>query len=461
MRARRVLRGGTAALLALCLAVSGCARGDDDDDASAAEPTTTAAAATPDATTTTTAAVGPGDFGSMKEICGPGDAKGATARGVTDTEIHVGTMGDPTNTVLPGIGQEAFDIGDAFVKWCNDAGGILGRKIVLTKRDAKLFEVGARMIEACQSDFMLVGAANPLDEAGVDTRLGCDLAQIPAYVVSAKAALADKQVVINSSIPQVQVGHFKAIAALYPDAFQAVSFISVDGGGLDSFAERQRDAMESLGYKVVDFQLAPVTGVDNWRPYAQNASNNGARSVITLSPDISAFVRSMTDVGWTPDVMPLGVQNYSDGTIALAKEGVLPKTYVSLTYWPFESADQNPTVQQAIDLIESGSDIKPSFAHLQSLSAWLLWAEAAKACGSDLTGDCVIQHAGTQKGWTGGGIIAPVDTHVGSGVISQCFTLVEATPDGFALAPDVTKPNTDIFNCDPSNVVEVSDTHIG
>jgi ABC-type branched-subunit amino acid transport system substrate-binding protein len=454
------LRGGIVALLALCLVTAACARGDDDDDASATEPTTTVASAPADSTTTT-AAVGPGDFGTMKEICGPGDAKGATARGVTDTEIHVGTMGDPTNTVLPGIGQEAFDIGDAFVKWCNDAGGILGRKIVLTKRDAKLFEVGARMIEACQSDFMLVGASNPLDEAGVDARLGCDLAQIPAYVVSAKAALADHQVVINSSIRQVQVGHFKAIAALHPDAFQAVSFISVDGGGLDSFAERQRDAMESLGYKIVDFQLAPVTGVDNWRPYAQNASNNGAKSVITLSPDISAFVRSMTDVGWTPDVMPLGVQNYSDGTIELAKEGVLPKTYVALTYWPFEAADQNPTVQQAIDLIESGSSIDPSFAHLQSLSAWLLWAEAAKACGSNLTGDCVIQHAGTQKGWTGGGIIAPVDTHVGPGVISQCFTLVEATPDGFTLVPDVTKPNTDIFNCDPANVVEVADTHIG
>jgi ABC-type branched-subunit amino acid transport system substrate-binding protein len=280
-------------------------------------------------------------------------------------------------------------------------------------------------------------------------------------VVSAKAALADKQVVIDSSIPQVQVGHFKAVAAKYPEAFQAMSLISVDGGGLDSFAERQRDALQTLGYKVVDFQLAPITGVDNWRPYAQNAAGNGARAVITLSPDIAAFVRSMTDVGWKPDVMPLGVQNYSDGTIALAKEGALPPTYVSLTYWPFETADQNPSVQQAIDLIESGSKIKPSFAHLQALDAWLLWASAAKECGSDLTGACVIDKAGHRTDWTGGGIIAPVDTKVGGGVLSQCFTLMEATPDGFVLAPDVTKPNHDIFNCDPANVVEVSDTHIG
>jgi ABC-type branched-subunit amino acid transport system substrate-binding protein len=222
---------------------------------------------------------------------------------------------------------------------------------------------------------------------------------------------------------------------------------------------RQRDAMESLGYKVVDFQLTPITGVDNWRPYAQNALGNGAKSVITLSPDITAFVRSMTDVGWKPEVMPLGVQNYNDGTIQLAKEGVLPPTYVTLSYWPFETADQNPTVQQAVDLIEGSSKITPSFAHLQALNAFLLWASAAKACGSDLTNACVIEKAGSWKDWTAGGLTAPVDTKVGGGVLSRCFTLLKATPDGFVLAPDVTKPNKDIFNCDPSNVVEVTDTH--
>jgi hypothetical protein len=30
------------------------------------------------------------------------------------------------------------------VKWCNDAGGINGRKIVLTKYDANLFNVARR-----------------------------------------------------------------------------------------------------------------------------------------------------------------------------------------------------------------------------------------------------------------------------------------------------------------------------
>ena len=91
----------------------------------------------------------------------------------------------------------------------------------------------------------------------------------------------------------------------------------------------------------------------------------------------------------------------------------------------------------------------------------MLWAQSAKACGSQLTGTCVIDKAGSQQGWTGGGIIAPVNTHVGAGVLSDCFVLLKATPTGFVLAPDVTKPNKDIFNCDPANVVTVANTHTG
>jgi ABC-type branched-subunit amino acid transport system substrate-binding protein len=407
------------------------------------------------------AVAGPGDFGTLKAICGPGNATGATARGVTATEIHVSTMGDPGNTVIPGAGQESFDVGQAFVNWCNAAGGILGRKIVLTKRDGKLFNIASQVINACQTDFMLVGNANPLDAAGVKPRLTCNLAQIPAYASSPEAAAAAQQVVIDSSVPQVAAGAWRALSKAYPAAFQAISMITVNGGGLDTFAERQQDALTSIGDKVVNFQKAPITGPANWRPYAENANLSGAKAIITLSPEISAFVRSLSDIGYKPQVLPLGVQNYNVSTIALAKSGILPPTYVSLTYWPFEAAAQNPTVRQAISLIKTTSRLTPDFAHLQALDAWLLWAVSAKACGSNLTGACVIEHAGAQKGWTGGGIIAPVDTHVGPGVLSDCFTLLKATPNGFVLAPEITKPNKDIFNCDPANVVTVKNTHTG
>ena len=115
-----------------------------------------------------------GDFGNLKGVCGPGQSKGSTDLGVSDV-IRVGTMADPGNTVSPGLDQELFDTADAFVGWCNAAGGIDGRKLQLDKWDAKLFEVPARMIEACAVDFALIGNGEGLDSSGVEQRTKCKL----------------------------------------------------------------------------------------------------------------------------------------------------------------------------------------------------------------------------------------------------------------------------------------------
>jgi hypothetical protein len=118
-------------------------------------------------------------------------------------------------------------------------------------------------------------------------------------------------------------------------------------------------------------------------------------------------------------------------------------------------------MRQAVDLVATVTDREPTFAHLQALSAWILWAEAARDCGSELTRQCVIETAGSFTDWTAGGLRAPVDLQAGAGTLSRCFTLLEATADGFVLVPDVTRPNTDIFHCDDANVVPVADTHAG
>ena len=40
----------------------------------------------------------------------------------------------------------------------------------------------------------------------------------------------------------------------------------------------------------------------------------------------------------------------------------------------------------------------------QATSSFLLWATAAKACGSDLTRDCVMGEIAKVTSWTGGGL---------------------------------------------------------
>jgi hypothetical protein len=37
----------------------------------------------------------------------------------------------------------------------------------------------------------------------------------------------------------------------------------------------------------------------------------------------------------------------------------------------------------------------------------------------------------------------------------ECFTMIQATPSGFSVDQRVTKPDTDVFNCSPANVVRL------
>ena len=70
--------------------------------------------------------------------------------------------------------------------------------------------------------------------------------------------------------------------------------------------------------------------------------------------------------------------------------GNADNVYVEGVYVPLEDAPDDSATQQYIDIVEqSGGDIAQLGA--QAASAFLLWATAAKECGSDLTRDCVME----------------------------------------------------------------------
>ena len=204
-------RKASAAVAVLAMTgLAGCGRSSSPPAASSTPPTSAAPSSSSSASTA-------GSFGTLTDVCGPGTAKGATSRGVTNTTINIATFSDTGNTIQPGLEQQFFDTGDAFVKWCNAAGGIDGRKIVLHKRDAKLFESASVVIQACQADFMEVGGGTALDDATVKPRLACKLGDIAAYHVSPAAVAAPLQVQIGGApSTQAVVGPFLALARQNP-----------------------------------------------------------------------------------------------------------------------------------------------------------------------------------------------------------------------------------------------------
>jgi Periplasmic binding protein len=195
-----------------------------------------------------------------------------------------------------------FDSADAFVGWCNAAGGILGRKLVLHKRDSASFQVSARMIESCQTDFALVGNGEALDATGVQ-RVGCHLPEISAYDVSVQAGTAQLSIhpLPTTDDESRLTGPYRQVAKLDPAATKHYGMLSSVVPSVKDSGNRDKAAAEALGYTTVAYQELPIQ-VDNWRPIVENLKSDGVQ-VLTLegSPDQSAALyKSMADVGYFP-----------------------------------------------------------------------------------------------------------------------------------------------------------------
>jgi len=457
------------------LAAAGCSSRDSSTSAAttAAPTATTVAAAggdttvaatgdttaTTEAGTTTTAAPapGPGDFGSLKDVCGAGDAKGATDQGVTDTEITMGSMSDPGNAIVPGLNQEMFDAATAFVGWCNAAGGILGRKINLNLHDAKLFEAGPAMTDACQKDFMLAGNGVAFDATVVDIRVACHLPEIPAFDVSSKAGRGEgsiQAIPVSDHMSKLS-GLFRAVAAIDPEAIKHYGLLSSQTASIRDSGDRDRAAAAALGYVEVHYEELP-NAVDNWAPIAQNIQNDGVQ-VLGVQPTlVIPLMKAFNDLGYFPKYILLNANNYASNVIDELGPLLDKTTFLVNNYTlPVEDAT-NPLMKEFIDIHQTYAKVDPKGLGFNSFSAFLLWAQGAKACGSELTRQCVLDNVSKVKAWTAGGLHAPHDPSNSSGSNSPCYVAMQATPKGFVVDTDVTKPDTDgLYNCDPKNIVDL------
>jgi hypothetical protein len=292
----------------------------------------------------------------------------------------------------------------------------------------------------------------------------CKLGQIPSYVVSPEATAAGLQVEPTPNPPnEFQVGPFRLLALKYPDVLKTgIAVGSSNTSSLRAQGLRTRDAVKMIGYKVADYSERPPL-VTNWRPYMEEIKVSGAGgymnatgSATYIAPELS----SIKDVGLKLTWMLLGNAYYEPQTIAAVKSvGTTQPTYQYFSHLPFEMTD-NPLVKQIKTIMSAGTS-DPTYTDFTALAfnAWTLFAKAATACGNDLTQACVLQKAGTEKAWTAGGLFPPRDTDPNNRHQTTCYVMMDVTPNGFVYDKAVTQPNNGIYNCDPRNVVKLTNTY--
>jgi hypothetical protein len=433
-----------ALVLALALVGAACGRDDDDGDASGNSTTTS--------TSSAGGAAAAGDFGDLPNVCQDGDASGATATGVTDDSIRVATFADPGFTGRPGLNQEFFDVAKVFAAWCNAAGGINGREIVVDERDAALTNYKPRILESCEQDFFMVGGGAVFDDTGVEDRLKCLLPDIAGFVVTAEARGADLVVQpVPNNIDRAIIGEFHWLEEEFPDTVDHVGILTGALPTTIAQAKQYEEVAESLDWEIVYDDQYPPAGVTDWAPYVQGLRDRDVEGLIwvgepeNLAKLAQAVSNAAYDLAWIR-----ADANHYDAKLIEIGGPAIENVYIRSAFHPFEEADDNPATRQYLEAFEQylpGGKAR-AYLGLQAWSAWLLFAQAARDCGSELTRKCVYDNAKQVRDWTGGGLHAPGDP--GTTTPSPCVVVEHATAAGFERA-DI-DPDQGIYRCEERNV---------
>src|SRR5207248_10540409 len=153
----------------------------------------------------------------------------------------------------------------------------------------------------------------------------------------------------------------------------------------------------------VDQSVYSPAGEDNWSPFVTTGlKDKNAKALLYVGEpmNLALFEKAMATEGYYPDVI-METPNHYDHVLTDTGGEAIKNTYVYTGFVPFEKASENKATQDYLDMMKQynpGGKIASLGA--QGASAWLLFAQAATACGSNLTRTCMPDHAKSVTSWT-------------------------------------------------------------
>ena len=423
-------------------------------------------------TTTTGATARTSGFGDLpSDLCGDGEFSVDEAEAGTGTDkLSIGVANDRTAEVAPGLFKVNYDTSVAFASWCNDRGGIGGLPIEIVDLDAGVFDVEAAMTKACNEVFAMVGGGFAQDQLEFSGNVSsdfhqCGMIDIPGFVVSAEKGGSNGQVqAVPNPATSVANTWLADYQQLYPDQAGESAVVWGELPSLEVVKNKYEAAMGDVdGIENTGAQTYPAVGATDWTPYAQRLIESDADTVVWVG-----------DVNFLKNFLSMARQQKWDGTVVSeanvydeqllaggeAVEGVISR----IAAHPLWEAGRWPAIQQYLDMVDEYVE-DPALGPLgvQSLSAWLLFATAANACGEQNDGvldrECILAEAAAVEDWTGGGLHAPQDPESGTDAVASPCGMLVVVEDGrfMRLYPELdgTDDDGDGFHCPKDGVSEV------
>lgn len=377
--------------------------------------------------------------GSLPVPCGKAEgtpeAPTEKTEGVSATAIKIAVISDKSGQIkVPTASIE--ESMQAFVDFCNDFGGINGRKLELKKIDSKLFSHLEATREACNAGvFAIVGAGSVTDNQGAQAMVDCGLFEVPAYTATAAKALSDNLVQpVPNPTDRFNVGPALYVKEEHPKAIKKAALLAGDIDTATIQADRIKEAYEDAGFKFVYEKHTAIIS-ENYTAEAKAMKDKGVEYVtfVNTTQEAVKLLKDMKTQGFEPEVIDFGQQYYDPGLLEAgdAAEGSI----VQLNTVPFEEESKSKALQAFLAAYEKGgSKIKATSLGVQSFSAGLLFATAAKAAGDDLTRERVLEELHKIKKWDGGGL--HLESNPGDNEVNTCFMFSEVKGGKFVrLAP--------------------------
>ncbi|MGV9744244.1 ABC transporter substrate-binding protein [Rhodococcus zopfii] len=386
-------------------------------------------------------------FGTLESPCGEGDATGVTDQGVSDTEIRIGYGDDRGYVKSPGLNKEMSDAVGAMIDWCNAQGGINGRQIVGTDYDAAMTQANTVMQNACASEFMLVGHGFAMDQTAEQTRVACNLAAVPGFTVSPDAANGPMTYQgVPFPVDFANGSQWFQLAEMHPELIDKFDIVDSTMPTIISANTKVRSVAAAAGFKLKNCGVTlNYEGESSYVPFAEKFKECGVEGLWTSRSPVPGefnFIKALDQVGIDPIFMGEATW-YGDAVRSWNKEsGLLDNLHSGMTFQMLENADSVPAVKKYVELVtEKGG--KTALLGMQATSSFLLWATAAKECGSDLTRQCMINELSQIHEWDGGGLHAVTDP--GSNMPATCGLVVTLSGADYAQAFPA---ETGTFKCD-------------
>lgn len=454
----------TLAMLVCVLAMVATACGASGDEGASEEEN--------ESTQTTEAGGGSDSFGDLDSPCGEGEATVAEGEGPGTDKLFVGVANDRSAEIRPGLNKEFWDTAQAFATWCNDQGGIQGLPIELVDLDGQVVNVEAAMTTACTGVFAMVGGGFAQDQLEFSGKEGsdfhqCGLIDIPAFAVSIDKSLSNGKVEpIPNPANKISTQWVRDLMKVYPDETEKMSIVVGELPSMLTVKTQFEAAAEAEGLELGDSISYPVTGADDWGPYADRVIESGATSVYWIGePSNAASLQAkLAEKDW--DGIVLHQTNAYDAVLFSAGDGSAEMAVLRTAFHPFEEREDWPAIDQYLTMMESVDGAKIAALGLQAMSSWLLFAVAADECATQNDGvidrTCVLEQAAAQDDWTAGGLHVPTDP--GGAEPPECGLLLAVEGDEFVRRwPEIGGEGDDLdgFSCPEDSVVDVDISDLG